>query len=120
MSRKRSKPVEPFNFKKRGGRLIVIIQDAETKKVLMHGFARKNSLRLTAETGEVWLWSTSRRKLWHKGATSNSKMRVVSAAVDCDGDALLLQVEVLGNGLTCHLGRVSCFVPLDLASLKSE
>lgn len=115
--KKRTKPIKPFNFKKRGGRIIVIIQDAKTKDVLMHGFANKDALKLTAQNGEVWLWSTSRKELWHKGITSDSVMKIISSSVDCDGDALLLQVEVLGTGLACHLDRASCFVPLDLQSL---
>lgn len=102
------------NFKKRNGLLIAIIQNFSTKRVLMHGFMNPEALRLCRKTGEVWLWSTSEKKLWHKGVTSNSVMKIKKVRADCDGDAILLLVKVTGTGYACHLKRHSCFVPIGL------
>ena len=102
--------VEGFpDFEKRGGLLFVIIQEAATKEVLMHGSMNRAALWLTLHTKTVWLWSTSRQKMWHKGATSDSVMEVVWMKHDCDGDAVLLGVKVTGTGYACHKDRRLCF-----------
>jgi phosphoribosyl-AMP cyclohydrolase len=67
------------------------------------------SLARTIETGEAWYWSRSRGELWHKGATSGQIQTVKEMRVDCDQDALLLKVQVAGDGGCCHTGRRSCF-----------
>ncbi|TVX88030.1 bifunctional phosphoribosyl-AMP cyclohydrolase/phosphoribosyl-ATP diphosphatase HisIE [Paenibacillus agilis] len=89
------------------GLLPVIIQDAETKAVLMMAYMNRESLELSLERGETVFWSRSRKELWHKGATSGNTQRIVELAVDCDRDTLLIQVNP--NGPACHTGTYTCF-----------
>ena len=91
------------------GLLAVIAVDARDGAVLMLAHMNAESLSRTLETGEAWYWSRSRGELWRKGATSGQVQRVVEMRVDCDQDALLLRVEVGGDGGCCHTGRRSCF-----------
>ena len=98
-----------IDFAKAGGLVAGIVQDATTGEVLMLGFLNEESWRKTEETGYVTFWSRTRGKLWMKGETSGNRLRVVSAATDCDNDALLFRVEVEGDGLVRHEGTVSCF-----------
>ena len=84
-----------------------IVQDADTKRVLMLGWLNATSLRLTRETGQVTFWSRSRGEVWRKGETSGNTLEVVDLAVDCDGDAILISARPAGP--TCHTGAVSCF-----------
>jgi phosphoribosyl-AMP cyclohydrolase len=85
------------------------VQDAESGQVLMVGFLNETSYAKTLETGFVTFWSRTRQKLWMKGETSGNRLRVVSAATDCDQDTVLFRVAVEGDGLVCHEGTVSCF-----------
>ena len=85
----------------------VIAQDYETKQVLMLGYANKEAVRLTVETGTVWYWSRSRQELWNKGATSGNYLHVVEIFSDCDDDTLLITCRP--DGPTCHTGAKSCF-----------
>ena len=87
----------------------VIVQDADTGRVLMLAYADDEAVRRTRETGEAWFWSRSRRELWHKGATSGNTMAVEEIRDDCDGDTLLYRVRP--NGPACHTGAESCFAP---------
>ncbi|MGA9048221.1 MAG: phosphoribosyl-AMP cyclohydrolase [Dehalococcoidia bacterium] len=89
------------------GLIPVIIQDAADGTVLMLGYASKESLKLTLESGEMWFYSRSRQELWHKGGTSGNVLKVKSIVVDCDGDTLLVKAEPAGP--TCHTGNRSCF-----------
>jgi phosphoribosyl-AMP cyclohydrolase len=89
------------------GLIPTIVQDAETKEVLMMAYMNAESLRLTIEKGETWFWSRSRRELWHKGATSGNIQKVVEIKVDCDADTLLVLVNAAGPA--CHMGERSCF-----------
>jgi phosphoribosyl-AMP cyclohydrolase len=98
-----------IDFAKDNGLVAGIVQDAQTGEVLMLGFLNEESYRKTLATGFVTFWSRTRQKLWMKGETSGNRLRVVSAATDCDNDALLFKVEVEGDGLVCHEGTVSCF-----------
>jgi phosphoribosyl-ATP pyrophosphohydrolase/phosphoribosyl-AMP cyclohydrolase len=98
-----------IDFAKDNGLVAGIVQDAETGAVLMLGFLNEESYRKTLESGYVTFWSRTRGKLWMKGETSGNRLRVVSAATDCDNDALLFRVHVEGDGLVCHEGTVSCF-----------
>lgn len=84
-----------------------VVQDAATGRVLMLGYVSGESLKKTFETGQVWFYSRSRKELWHKGATLGSFLNLKAAWVDCDGDAILLQVEPTGP--VCHTGEESCF-----------
>ena len=86
----------------------VIVQDAETSRVLMLAYANDEALRRTRESGEAWFWSRSRRELWHKGATSGNTMAVEEIRDDCDGDALLYRVRPNG---TAAPRAESCFAP---------
>ena len=101
-----------IDFAKDGGLVAGIVQDARTGEVLMLGFLSEESWAKTRETGFVTFWSRTRGKLWMKGETSGNRLRVLSAATDCDNDALLFRVEVEGDGLVCHEGSVSCFTKL--------
>jgi phosphoribosyl-ATP pyrophosphohydrolase/phosphoribosyl-AMP cyclohydrolase len=85
----------------------VVVQDARTKELLTLAYTNAESLGKTLETGETWFWSRSRNELWHKGATSGHTQRVERIAIDCDGDALL--IEVTPRGPACHTGATSCF-----------
>ena len=89
------------------GLVPAIVQDAETKEVLMLAYMNQQSLQLTLEKGETYFWSRSRQELWHKGATSGNVQRVVEVRVDCDADALLVQVQPAGPA--CHTGNQTCF-----------
>lgn len=89
------------------GLIPVIAQDANSKQVLMFAWMNRESLLLTLESGQMTYWSRSRQGLWKKGATSGHTQRLRSFALDCDGDALLCEVEQVGGA--CHTGRPSCF-----------
>ena len=89
------------------GLVPAIVQDAETKEVLMLAYMNPESLKLTLETGETWFWSRSRSELWHKGATSGNIQHVVEVRVDCDADTLLVLVNPAGPA--CHTGERTCF-----------
>lgn len=84
-----------------------IVQDVETKQVLMLAYMNETSLKETLQCQEAVFWSRSRRELWYKGATSGHTQRVHEIRLDCDQDALLLSVEA--NGPACHTGKTSCF-----------
>ena len=98
-----------IDFEKMDGLVPGIVQDARTGEVLMLGFLNPTSYEKTKESGFVTFWSRTRQKLWMKGETSGNRLRVISAATDCDNDTLLFRVEVEGDGLVCHEGTVSCF-----------
>lgn len=89
------------------GLIPAIIQDSQTRQVLMMAWMNNISLQQTIEQGETVFWSRSRQELWRKGATSGNTQRVIDIRVDCDGDTLLILVEPAGPA--CHTGRVSCF-----------
>jgi phosphoribosyl-ATP pyrophosphohydrolase/phosphoribosyl-AMP cyclohydrolase len=89
------------------GLAAAVCQDAGTGQVLMLAWVNEESLRLTLEKRTVHFWSRSRQELWHKGETSGNFLRLVSASLDCDGDALLFSVRP--DGPVCHTGRMSCF-----------
>lgn len=94
------------------GLVPAIAQNVNTGEVLMLGYMNPGSLKRTLDGGEVWFFSRSRSDLWHKGEVSGNYMRVKSAAVDCDGDALILQVDP--DGPICHTGKPNCFfTPID-------
>ncbi len=89
------------------GLIPAIVQDANTRDVLMVAYMNAESVRRTVQTGDAWFWSRSRQELWHKGATSGNFQRVVRATADCDADAIL--IEVNPEGPACHTGATSCF-----------
>jgi len=89
------------------GLVPAIVQDAETKDVLMMAYMNAEALRMTLETGETVFWSRSRSELWHKGATSGNIQKVVEIKLDCDADTLLILIHPAGPA--CHTGKRSCF-----------
>jgi phosphoribosyl-AMP cyclohydrolase len=89
------------------GLIPAIVQDAETKQVLMMAYMNADSLKLTFEKNETVFWSRSRNEIWHKGATSGNIQKVIDIKVDCDADTLLILVEPAGPA--CHTGQQSCF-----------
>ncbi|MBI4340549.1 MAG: bifunctional phosphoribosyl-AMP cyclohydrolase/phosphoribosyl-ATP diphosphatase HisIE [Chloroflexi bacterium] len=94
------------------GLVPAVVQDINTKEVLMVGYVSPDSLRRTVEGGQVWFYSRSREELWHKGEVSGHYLHLKNASVDCDGDTLLFQVSP--DGPACHTGNVSCFfTPLE-------
>lgn len=90
------------------GLVPAIAQDDATGQVLMLAWMNRASLEETLTTGRMVYWSRSRRQRWAKGDTSGDIQRVVSAAYDCDADALLFRVEQVGAG-ACHTGAYTCF-----------
>ena len=112
-------PEIAIDFAKMDGLAPGIVQDARSGQVLMLGFLNDESWRKTKETGFVTFWSRTRQKLWMKGETSGNRLRVVSAAADCDQDTVLFRVVVEGDGLVCHEGTVSCFTrPIELPATE--
>ena len=94
------------------GLVPAVAQDVNSGDVLMLGYMNPGALKRTLEGGEVWFYSRSRSDLWHKGEVSGNYMRVKSAAVDCDGDTIILKVEP--DGPICHTGNQNCFfTPID-------
>ncbi|MCW4147966.1 MULTISPECIES: phosphoribosyl-AMP cyclohydrolase [Halomonadaceae] len=96
------------------GLMPAIAQQHDTGEVLMMAWMNRASLEETLQTQRVCYYSRSRGKLWRKGESSGQQQHLVSAALDCDGDTLLLQVDQTGPA--CHTGRRSCFY----LSLSSE
>lgn len=91
------------------GLITCVTIDAASGELLMVAHMNAEALARSIETGEAWYWSRSRGQLWHKGDTSGQIQTIVEMRVDCDQDALLLKVNVAGDGGCCHTGRRSCF-----------
>lgn len=89
------------------GLIPAIAQQHDSGEVLMMAWMNREALEETLRTGRVCYYSRSRGKLWRKGESSGQQQQLISAALDCDGDTLLLQVEQTGPA--CHTGRRSCF-----------
>jgi phosphoribosyl-AMP cyclohydrolase len=89
------------------GLVAVVVQEDESNEVLMLAWMNREALEKTLESHKATYWSRSRNELWVKGATSGNTQEVVSASVDCDGDAILLRVHQ--KGAACHTGTHSCF-----------
>lgn len=91
------------------GLIVCVTKDAATGDVLMVAYMNAQALDLTVETGIAHYWSRSRQTLWRKGDTSGQTQTVQAMYVDCDQDAILLEVTVGGDGKACHTGRYKCF-----------
>jgi phosphoribosyl-AMP cyclohydrolase len=93
------------------GLVAAIAQDVTSLEVLMLAWMNRESLQLTVTTGDAHYWSRSRQALWKKGETSGHIQHVRELRLDCDGDAILMKVEQVGN-VACHTGRRRCFFNL--------
>jgi len=100
-------PVEVAARFSEGMLVAAIAQDVTNGEVLMMAWMNEDALQETLATGRVTYWSRSRNQLWTKGESSGHTQKLISARYDCDGDALLLQVEQVGAA--CHTGERSCF-----------
>ena len=101
-----------MDFSKLNGLVPAVIQDDATNEVLMVGFMNDAALTRTRATGYATFFSRTRGTLWMKGETSGNRLAVVSIAVDCDQDTLLLRVRRDGDGNVCHTGARSCFTSI--------
>jgi len=99
--------MEKLDWEKGKGLIPVVVQDANSKAMLMLAYANKQALEKTLSTGFAHYWSRSRGKLWMKGETSGHTQRIKRVFADCDYDALLYVVEQ--NGPVCHTGESTCF-----------
>ena len=104
-----------IDFEKGNGLVPVVVQDAATLQVLTLAYMDRAALDETIQSGEATFFSRSRGGRWRKGETSGDRLRVVSITRDCDGDALVLAVNPVGNA--CHLHRTSCFGAADAPGL---
>jgi len=100
------------------GLVPAIVQDWQSKEVLMLGWMNDQALHLTLTTGRAWYWSRSRQEYWRKGDTSGHTQHVVSVALDCDNDTVLVQVDQ--HGPACHTGTPSCFTDRQLVVSSTE
>jgi phosphoribosyl-ATP pyrophosphohydrolase/phosphoribosyl-AMP cyclohydrolase len=98
-----------IDFDKMQGLVPAIVQDAANGDILMLGFMNSEAWEKTQSIGYVTFYSRTRNELWTKGETSGNRLKVISAATDCDRDSLLIKVEVEGAGVVCHEGTRSCF-----------
>ena len=96
------------DFNKEGGLIPVIAQDAETKETLMLAWMNREAWDASLESGKAVYWSRSRNRLWRKGEESGNEQIIKRIYLDCDRDAVLLEVEQIGEA-ACHTGRRSCF-----------
>jgi phosphoribosyl-ATP pyrophosphohydrolase/phosphoribosyl-AMP cyclohydrolase len=96
-----------IDFTKNNGLIPAIIQDNETKTVLMLGYMNQEALDKTLETQKVTFFSRSKNRLWTKGEESGNFLNLVSIKNDCDNDTLLIQVNPVGP--TCHTGSDTCW-----------
>ncbi|OAQ21704.1 phosphoribosyl-AMP cyclohydrolase [Thermosulfurimonas dismutans] len=96
------------DFKKMGGLVPVIVQDAESGEVLMLAYMNEEAWKKTLETGKAHYFSRSRQKIWLKGESSGHIQEVKEILIDCDADTVLLKVKQYGKA-ACHTGYRSCF-----------
>ena len=101
-----NKFIEDIKFDE-NGLVPAIAQDVNTKKVLMMAYMSKDSIEKTLESGLATYYSRSRQELWTKGLSSGNTQKLMKMSYDCDGDAILLEVEQ--KGVACHTGEYSCF-----------
>ena len=89
------------------GLVAAVVQQHDSREVLMLGWMDDEALRRTLTSGRVTFWSRSRQEYWRKGDTSGHRQYVRSVSIDCDGDALLVEVDQVGAA--CHTGARTCF-----------
>ena len=100
-------PVEVAAHFGEGHLVAAIAQDSTNGQVLMLAWMNEQALTQTLTSGYVTYWSRSRNQLWKKGESSGHLQKLIGITYDCDGDALLLQVEQVGAA--CHTGERTCF-----------
>lgn len=100
------------------GLVAAVVQQFDTREVLMVGWMDAEALSRTLTTGRVTFWSRSRQEYWRKGDTSGHIQLVKGARVDCDGDTLLIEVDQVGAA--CHTGTRTCFDAVDLEPVVGE
>ncbi|MBM3284082.1 phosphoribosyl-AMP cyclohydrolase [Candidatus Gottesmanbacteria bacterium] len=100
--------MKKMNFPRSDLLIPTVIQDAKTLEILMLGYMNRRSFNKTLKEGQVYFWSRSRRKIWKKGEISGNKLGVKAIFSDCDKDALLIKVKLIGKNV-CHTGNKSCF-----------
>ncbi|OEK05109.1 bifunctional phosphoribosyl-AMP cyclohydrolase/phosphoribosyl-ATP diphosphatase HisIE [Roseivirga misakiensis] len=103
--------IDQVNFEKNDGLIPAVIQDAQTRNVLMLGYMDKAALAQTLETKRVTFFSRSKQRLWVKGETSKNYLNLVSLHLDCDDDSLLVKVNP--EGPTCHKGDDTCWAEVN-------
>jgi len=96
-----------LDFAKGDGILPVIIQDSETRQVLMLGYMNREALDKTIAEQRITFYSRSKKRLWTKGETSGNYLNVKDIKTDCDKDTILIQVRPIGP--VCHTGSDTCF-----------
>jgi phosphoribosyl-ATP pyrophosphohydrolase/phosphoribosyl-AMP cyclohydrolase len=97
-----------IDFEKSADGLIpAVVQDANTKKILMLGYMNRTAFEQTVETGKIVFFSRSRQQLWTKGETSANFLNVVDMLIDCDNDTILVFAKP--DGPVCHTGADTCF-----------
>jgi phosphoribosyl-AMP cyclohydrolase len=102
--------VEEIDFDKGDGMVPVVVQDVESREVIMLGYANREAVERTLHTGNLHFWSRSRNALWLKGEKSGNYLQVHRLALDCDGDALVAEVHpATGETPICHTGAETCF-----------
>ena len=110
--------LDKLDFKKGNGLIPVVVQDAETKEVLMLAYANRQAVEHTLKTRKGTYWSRSRNELWVKGETSGNTQKVVCVLADCDYDTLLYVVEQTGPA--CHTGEYTCFHNSLMKNIKKQ
>lgn len=100
--------IKPAFEKFEDGLIPVVVQDFESKEVVMHAYINEDAWEKTLELGLATFWSRSREELWTKGLTSGNTQKIKDIFIDCDRDTLLFVVDQVG-GAACHLGYKSCF-----------
>ncbi|MEX8059712.1 phosphoribosyl-AMP cyclohydrolase [Microbacterium sp. 16-032] len=100
------------------GLVAAVIQQFDSREVLMMGWMDAEALNRTLTTGRVTFWSRSRQEYWRKGDTSGHIQLVKGARLDCDGDTLLIEVDQIGAA--CHTGDHTCFDADDLHPVMGE
>jgi phosphoribosyl-AMP cyclohydrolase len=100
------------------GLVTAVVQQFDSREVLMVGWMDAEALRRTLTTGRVTFWSRSRQEYWRKGDTSGHIQIVKGARLDCDGDTLLIEVDQVGAA--CHTGDHTCFDSTDLEPVVGQ
>jgi phosphoribosyl-ATP pyrophosphohydrolase/phosphoribosyl-AMP cyclohydrolase len=98
-----------MDYSKLNGLIPAVIQDADSREVLMVGFMNDEALARTRHSGFATFFSRTRNTLWMKGETSGNRLAVTEILVDCDDDTVLVKVRRQGDGNVCHTGERTCF-----------